>query len=182
MDTLKDKIYTILKACIGSETVIYADQNTTRPSLPYWTIKVQSIIAIGGDEVIQSTTNDDSQNIIGVRQATVQVKRMGEDSEIECANLLSVLHTTTNQALWKSNKISCFYASQVTNLAIVLDNSSIEERAGLDIFVRFGTDLLDTGAGMINTVSIEGEYETVDITAQFDANDDLTHTIIASSL
>lgn len=182
MNTLKPKLYTLVKAGIGDETLIYSDQNASRPPIPYWTMRVQSIATIGNYEVIQNKTNIDAQNIVGIRQATVQIQRIGEDSEISCLSFRALLNTTAIQDLWSTNKISCFDVSQVTNLATKLDNSVIEERAGMDLFVRFASDLLDESSGMFNTVSTNGEYETVDITAQFDANDDLTHTIIASSL
>lgn len=181
MNTLKSKLYTLVKAGIGSETLIFADQNSSRPQLPYWTLKIQSIVSVGDDEIIQDETND-YQHIVGVREATVQIQRYGDDSEIACLNFRSNLKTEANTALWFENKISCFNQEQVTNLSTKLDNSHIEERAGIDLFVRFAADLLDGSSGVFDTVEVEGEYETVDLTSSFDANDDLTHTIIASNL
>lgn len=181
MQTLKPKLHALIQGAVGSETVIFADQNSPRPELPYWTIRIQSILTVGEAEYIQSD-DDNSQHVVGVREATVQVQRFGEDSEIACLFLKANLRTESTQNGWFDNKIACFNIGLIANLTTKLDNANIEERAALDLFVRFGSDLLDGSSGMFNTVNMTGEYETVDTTAEFDANDDLTNVIVSSNL
>ena len=74
---LKPNLYALVKALIGAETLVFADQNAPRPALPYWTIRVQVQRAVGRDYYSQGVTNDGDQQIDGVREATVQVQRIG---------------------------------------------------------------------------------------------------------
>lgn len=166
MSALKSTLYTLLKASIGAETVIFADQNSPRPALPYWTMKVQLRRKIGHDAYSQGVTNAGEQTVFGVREGTVQIQRIGTDSGVKMSDLRDILAKTSVMEQWRVSKISLYDMGDVQNVPYPLDDTQLEPRASMDIFVRFGTSLLDT----------VGAIETLDITAGFDSKPNLTET------
>lgn len=179
MNTLKTKLYALVKASIGSETVIWADQNSPRPAFPFWTVRLQSLRSVGESDKGQGVSNAGAQAVQNVREGTVAVQRFGTDSDIACQGLKDTLTMTSVTDQWYTNSIALFDVGNVVNLTAKLDNSQLEPRAALDLFIRFNSIVTDTGAGVgaIETVEATGEYETTDVTGAFDANADLTHTV-----
>lgn len=158
MNTLKGKLYTLVKASIGSETLVFSDQNSPRPALPYWTIRVQSIRRLGSEDYSQGVTNDGDQTITGAREATLAIQRFGPDSDISCQNLVDTLQKTTVREAWQAQDISCYETGDVLNISTTLDKSIIEPRAAVDLFVRFGASFVDT-VGAIETVVNTGQTD-----------------------
>lgn len=174
MNGLKADIYTLIAALTGGEKVIWSDQNSPRPALPYWTIKLNTLPMLGSAEYGQGVTNDGDQTIWRTNQATLEVQRFGPDSEIKCHGLRSDLDKTTVRESWGLKLISCYDSGPVNNLAIKLDNSTIEPRAAFDMFLRFGSRVLDR-VGAIETVVIDGEYPGAE-------SEDLAQVITAASV
>lgn len=174
--SLKTIIYDLVKARVGSETLIWADQNAPRPPLPYWTVRVQVQRAVGDDYHSQGVDDQGDETILGVREATIQIQRYGTDSDEKCADLRDTLSKTTVMEQWQLQKLALYDIGDVQNVPYKLDNSQLEPRASVDLFIRFGTKLLDR-VGWIDTVDIGAKYETVDLTPAFDENVDLAQTI-----
>lgn len=169
--SLKDTLYTLVKAVIGAETVIFADQNSPRPAIPYWTLRVSMGRALGVDYFSQGVTAQGDQTIAGVREATLQVQRIGANSDTACADLRDNLSKTTVMEAWRLQKIALYDTGDVQNIPFKLDNSQLEPRASVDLFVRFGTELLDR-VGAVETVTIDAAYRTLE-----SDNPDLADTI-----
>lgn len=176
MDNLKPDLYTLVKALVGAETLVFADQNAPRPALPYWTIRVQVQRAVGGDYYSQGVTNDGDQQVDGVREATIQVQRIGTDSDLKVAELRDNLSKTTALEQWQLKDLALYDTGDVQNVPFPLDKSQLEPRASVDLFVRFGSKILDR-VGAIEVVSVAAGYETVSLTPGFDANPDLAQDI-----
>ena len=174
--TVKATIGALLKAVIGSETLIFADQNAPRPALPYWSMRIASRRAIGEDAYSQGVDANGDQKVSGVREVTVQVQRFGADSDVVCADLRDKLSRTTVIEAWQAEKFALLNVGDVLNIPYKLDNSQFEPRASLDLFVRFGTELLDR-VGWIDTVETSAEYVTNQTLGFDDSNDDLTEVI-----
>lgn len=172
MNTLKATLYTLLKARVGAETLIEADQNAARPALPYWTWRLQSMPSIGSDSYSQGTTSAGDQTVNGVREGTINLQRYGDDSEITVAGVRDDFAKVSVMQSWQQAKLALIRLGPVQNVPIKLDNSKFEARASLDIFIRFGTKLLDR-VGFINVVEIGGEYPD---TAAEDVPDQITVT------
>ena len=68
---------------------------------------------------------------------------------------------------WQLAKIALYDIGDVKNIPFPLDKSQLEPRASLDLFVRFGTELLDR----------VGIIEQVDMTGTFDGNVELIQTV-----
>ena len=157
--SVKDTLYTLLKASVGSETLVFADQNAPRPPLPYWTLRLSAQRKVGDDAYSQGVDNNGDQLVSGVREITVQVQRFGPDSDVKCADLRDNLSRTTILEEWQRQKIALYNSSDVLNVPYKLDNSQLEPRASVDLFVRFGTELLDR-VGVIETVETSAGYVT----------------------
>jgi hypothetical protein len=164
--TLKSSLYTLLKAAIGSETVVFADQNAPRPALPYWTIKISTQRGIGIDGTSQGVDVSGNITIKGVREATVHVQRIGPGAIEGVADLRDNLAKVTIHEQWQVADMAIYDISDVQDIPFPLDNSQLEPRAVLDVFVRFGTTLLDN-VGIIETLDIDGNYIT---NAEIDPN------------
>lgn len=174
--TVKQTLYTLVKALIGSETLVFADQNAPRPSLPYWTIRLSVQRAKGGDVFSQGVDNNGDQLISGVREITVQVQRIGTDSDVACADLRDNLSRTTVMEEWQRQKIALYDVGDVLSVPYKLDNSQLEPRAIVDLFVRFGTELLDR-VGVIEVVETSAGYVTNQTLGFDDPNTDLAEVI-----
>lgn len=173
---IKDTLYTLVKGLVGAETLIFADQNAPRPPLPYWTLRLSAQRKVGVDYYSQGVTDDGDQQIDGVREATVQVQRIGADSDFKVAELRDNLSKTTVLEQWQLKGLALYNTGDVQNIPFPLDKSQLEPRASVDLFVRFGSKILDR-VGAIEVVGITARYETVDLTPGFDANPDLAEVI-----
>ena len=174
--TVKATLYTLVKALIGAETLVFADQNAPRPPLPYWTIRLAAQRAVGEDAYSQGVDANGDQTVSGVREITVQVQRFGPDSDVACADLRDNLSRTTVSETWQVQKIALYDVGDVLNVPYKLDNSQLEPRASVDLFVRFGTELLDR-VGWIDTVEMDAGYVTNQTQGFDDPNPDLAEVI-----
>jgi hypothetical protein len=174
--SLKSSLYTLLKAVIGSETVVFADQNSPRPALPYWTIKVSVQRGIGIDSMSQGVDISGNMTIKGVREATVHLQRIGTGAIDSCTDLRDNLAKVTVHEQWQAANISIYDIGDVQDIPFPLDNSQLEARAVLDIFVRCGTSLLDN-VGIIETVEADGDYITNAELDMTEINPDLAQEI-----
>lgn len=157
--TAKATLYTLLKALVGAETLVFADQNAPRPPLPYWTLRLSAQRKVGDDAYSQGVDTNGDQLVSGVREITVQVQRFGPDSDVKCADLRDNLSRTTVLEEWQRQKIALYDLGDVLNVPYKLDNSQLEPRSSVDLFVRFGTELLDR-VGAIETVATTAGYVT----------------------
>ncbi len=168
MNTLKSKLYTLLKAVIGSETLIFSDQNSPRPSLPYWTMRIQSLRSLGDQYFSQGVSPTGDQHIFGTREATIAIQRYGDDSDLKCQELVDTIGKTTVSEAWSVQNISCYETGDVINIIQLLDKSVIEPRAAVDLFIRFGGDVTDN-VGMIETIETTGDLpghdDAIDVVA-----------------
>jgi hypothetical protein len=174
--SLKSTLQALIKAVIGDEALIFADQNSPRPSLPYWTMRISAQRAIGVDAYSQGVDDDGDQLVTGVREVTVQMQRFGTDSDVACADLRDNLSRTTILEQWQIQKIALYDIGDVLNVPYKLDNSQLEPRASVDLFVRFGTELLDR-VGVIETVETAAGYVTNQTLGFDEPNSDLAEVI-----
>jgi hypothetical protein len=174
--TVKATLYALLKALVGAETLVFADQNAPRPPLPYWTLRLSAQRQVGEDSYSQGVDINGDQLVSGVREITVQVQRFGTDSDVSCADLRDNLSRTTVLEEWQRQKIALYDVGNVLNVPYKLDNSQLEPRASVDLFVRFGTELLDR-VGSIDKVETSAGYVTNQTQGFDEANPDLAEVI-----
>lgn len=157
MSALEDKLYTLLTPLLNGEVLIFADQNAPRPALPYWTLNVSPRKHLGRDGYSQGVTDDGDQEVYGVRESTAQVQRIGKDSDELVEGLRDDLSRVTVQEQWQLEGISCFNTGDVQDVPFPMDNNHLEPRAVLDLFVRYGTKLIDR-VGVIEVVDVDATY------------------------
>jgi len=173
--SLRDTLHTLISARTNSETVIFADQNAPRPPLPYWTVRLSARRLLGRDAYSQGVDQDGMQLVSGVRELTLQVQRYGQASDVAVADLCDQLSLTTVLEEWQVAKLSLYDVGDVLDVAYKLDNAQLEPRASVDLFVRFGTELLDD-VGWIDVVEVGSEYVTNQTLGFDEPNADLSET------
>lgn len=155
--TVASSLYTLIKTQIGNETLIFADQNAPRPTIPYWTMRLASQRLIGRDSYSNGVDISGNQKVRGVREITVNIQRIGLDSTIVVGDLRDNLSKTTVQEAFQLQKLSLYDTTDVLNIPFKFDDSSLEPRASMDLLVRFGSELLDN-VGIIETIGVEAKY------------------------
>ncbi len=153
MNTLQSKLYTLIKARVGAETLIFADQNAPRPAVPYWIIRLDVQNMVGSDEHSNGVDNDGDLTIRGVREATVNLQRIGADSPVIVAGVRDDMSRQTVRDAWAAQNIACYNIGAVQNVPFPFDDQYIEPRAAFDLFIRFGVFLEDR-VGIIETVNV----------------------------
>lgn len=174
--TVASSLYTLVKSQIGAETLIFADQNAPRPTIPYWTMRLASQRLIGRDSYSNEIDNSGNQKVRGVREITVNVQRIGEDSSSFVGDLRDNLSKTTVLEAFQIEKLALYDTTDVLNVPFKMDESSLEPRASMDLLVRFGSELLDN-VGIIDTVDIAAQYVTNQTLGFTSLNVDLAETI-----
>jgi hypothetical protein len=174
---LNEKVFSIISPLVAPEKWIFSNQNSPREALPYWTIRISSIRPIGKDSYGQGVDENGNQLVFGVREATVQLQRIGEDSYMYCLDLANNLSRITVIDAFSLEKIALYDIGNVIDAPYTLDNSRIESRAVVDLFIRFGTELLDN-VGIIETVDVDSSYVTNQEKGFSNPNNDLAEDII----
>lgn len=151
--TLKTDLYTLMQPIIGG-TVIWMDQNTPRPALPYSAMKVTSMTRVGFDHYSDAPAG--VQTVKGDREFVLNVQRFGPDSVEALQAVADKLRLTTNIDKFIKAKLPVIDAESVTDVAALLDQTKIEPRASLDVRLRLKSSLTDN-VGYIDTVVIDAD-------------------------
>jgi hypothetical protein len=157
MSAIEDKLYALLTPMLAGELLVFADQNAPRPALPYWTLNVSPRRHLGRDGYSQGVDDDGDQDVFGAREATAQVQRIGNDSDTYVQDLRDNLSKISVQEQWQVSGVSLFNTGDVLDVPFPMDNNHLEPRAVMDLFVRFGTKVIDR-VGIIETVVADATY------------------------
>ena len=158
--TLKTRLYALLQP-IMTGTVIWADQSSPRPAMPYTTLKLGSITEVGGEHY-SDVDSEGIQTVIGVRECVLNVQRFGPDSVDSVQTFADKLRLNTNLDKFRVQEIACYDISPVTDIAQLLNGIAIEPRASVDVNIRFASNQSDN-VGIIETVissGVVGPYNT----------------------
>lgn len=154
---LRTVIVPLLQYIIGVETLVRLDQNAPKAGLPFWTYKLSVHRGIGVDGYGQGVDNAGNIKVKGVREATLNIQRIGDGAVDKVTDFRDDLTRITVQERFQQAKISLYDIGDVQDVPYPLDGDHLEPRASLDLFIRFGTELLDQ-VGIIETVVAEGHY------------------------
>jgi len=157
MSAIETKLYDLLSPMLGAEVLIFADQNAPRPAIPYWTLNVSPRKHLGRDAYSQGVDADGDQEVYGVREATAQVQRIGKDADTFVQDLRDELSKITVQERWQIAGVSLFNTGDVQDVPFPMYNNHLEPRAIIDLFVRYGTKLIER-VGFIETVVPDATY------------------------
>ena len=151
--SLKARLWTLLQPIIG-EAVIWADQNAPRPAMPYCTLKLNTIKR-KGTPYYASPDSNGLQDVLTMREATLQVQRFGDGSVEALETVSDKLALNSNLDKFSLQDISAYDVSSVTDVALLLNSLATEPRASVDVSVRWWADVSDN-VGLIETVISDG--------------------------
>ena len=158
MINLKADIHDLLSALAPGTPLIFSDQNAPRPALPYWTIKITVQRDLGTDYYSDGVDALGDQEIHGVREATIQIQRIGTDSDFRMCELRDNLSKTTVLDKFRLKDISLYDKTEVLNIPFPLDGAQMEPRAAMDLFIRFGSKIIDR-VGVIEVINVISTYQ-----------------------
>lgn len=151
--TLKTRLYTLIDPFF-TEPVIWADQTSPRPPLPYVTLRLGVISPIG-EPHYSDVDNAGIQTVLAVRESILNVNRFGDDSVAALETFSDKLMLNSNLDKFSVQDISAFDVSAVTDVAQLLNGLAIEPRASVDVSIRWTADQTDN-VGIIQTVIGDG--------------------------
>lgn len=151
--TLKTRLWALMQPIIGG-TVIWADQNSPRPALPYCTLKLNTISRVGTPYYADPNSGG-LQSVQVTRESILQVQRYGNDSVNALNEFADKLALNSNQDKFSLQDISAFDVSDVTDVALLLNALATEPRASVDVSIRWVSDQTDD-VGLIETVISNG--------------------------
>lgn len=164
---LRDTIRTLFKDAIGAEELIFANQNSPRPPLPYWVMQITTTRRLGRDSYSQGVDINGVQKVKGVREANVRILRIGADSNQRVNDLADGLSKVSVLEKFQLAKIALYAVGDVMDVPYKLDNNQFEPRSIVDVSLRFGSELIDT-VGIIESIEVSAEFdEKADLSTVF---------------
>ena len=152
--SLETDIYDLFNPIITG-TVIWADLNKPRPALPYSSIKMNSMRYVNQDHYSDATSLG-IQTVTGDREFTLSIQNFGKTDCVTFLNgVVNKLRLNTNLDKFMAKKIVPFNTGAVLDISALVDNTNIEKRASLDVFIRIKSSITDN-VGYINTTNVEG--------------------------
>ena len=164
-DAVESAAFRVLSQLI-SIPLAYANQNKSRPPLPYATIRVSTRTTVGRDE--HGLVNGDGlMPSHGVREGTVMINVYGGSAREHCDDLVNNIRKTTSRYLMRREHFVISNSSQVNDLTALRDDANFEAMANVDLTFRYTGKYLDD-VGLIETVDATGDIGGIE-----------THTTIA---
>ena len=135
--------------------VIFSDQNAPRPAYPYATIRMNSIVKIGWDEIREINPQTNIATIGGQRRATISVNYFGTKPLEEISKAFNSLEKQTVQDQLAASGIAIQEKNDIQNLTAMLE-TVFEERSFFDFFIGLADNVQDD-LGIIETVELTGQ-------------------------
>lgn len=150
-----DALYDALAPLVGTDTLVFADENGVRAKLPYYVMRPTSFRQLGRDH-FGDVNAQGIMPVTGDREFTLSLQRHGEGSVEALNTLVSRLRLITTQDRLRSLGLVFIRSEAVTNISALLDETEIEPRAGVDIMFRITSRMLDN-VGIIENLELTGE-------------------------
>lgn len=167
MPTFKENLYAAMKP-LFPETLIWADMSSPTPARPYSVMRVQSVKTLNMDH--HSDVNSNGLiSVTGDREFTLNIQRFQdykapEDVTSHLQAVVDKLRLRSHIDRLLSKGLAAYHSHAVQNISGLLDNTQIENRAMVDILVRYRSTQLDD-VGLIETVNMrctdEPEYTVI---------------------
>lgn len=133
-------------------TVIRARRNGPKPRKPFATLRLYGFRKIGMDEERPTGTAGELE-IWGEREATLEVQYFGDDAQNKLLTVEQSLQRPTIVDRCVDAGVAFFDAGSVQDLTALLDTTLYEERAAIDLSIRFAVTVADN-PGFITRVNI----------------------------
>lgn len=154
--SMETDLMALIQPLVGG-TVVFMDQNSPRPPLPFCAMKIKSVVPINRDHYSAPDANG-VQSVIGDRQFTLSIQRYqaygAESVTTPLQTISDKLRLVSVQDKFSKKNLVAYDTMAVTDISELIDKAQIEKRANLDIMMRYKSRLTDT-VGFISTASIE---------------------------
>lgn len=133
--------------------VIFYEPNAPRPSVPYVTLYLNSIVAVNQDWTADDADSAGVVDMKGDRQFTLQVQAYGGDPLTVLENIRTSLQKQTVLDTLRANGIAFYQSLNIADITELVD-SQFERRGQLDIL--FGIAQIYTDApGYFNEIEVQ---------------------------
>lgn len=150
----KDSIYTYIADNVGGIPVIWTNQNSPRPSMPYILLTLTAIptefFPFAG-----STDNSGNRSLSYTGQFLLSIQSHGEDSMDYLQTLQESFSTADGKVALHNLGLTIQNESDITELPTVIDKT-IEPRWLYELDIGFCNSYIEN-VGVIETVEISGE-------------------------
>ena len=153
-------IHSIVTELLGC-TVIWANQNGPKPRKPFAKLRLYASRSVGMNDEVPTDTAGKIE-IKGTIEKTLEVQYFGTDAEQKLIELNQALSKPTVLDKCFSASVAFFDAQNVQDLTGLLDATNYEERASIDLSVRFTLSATDE-PGYFDKVSINADGKTLEI-------------------
>ena len=139
--------------------VILANQNQTRPTLPYVVIKIQDRRRVGFDSFVNVNIGTEDTPIYvqrqqGVREFNVDIQAFGPESWDACADITDALQTDQYIDEFRGAGVVIYDMENARDISWV-DNSKFKERHQMTLNCRAAIQI-DNATDVIDTIEING--------------------------
>lgn len=156
--TVKLNLYTWASSVVPvGMPVIFYEPNAPRPTVPYVSLYLNSIVAINQDWTESRADSLGTVDMKGDRQFTLQVQGYGGDPLTVLENIRTSLQKQTVLDNLRANGIAFYQSLTIGDITELVD-SQFERRAQLDILFGIAQIYTDT-PGYFDEVEIEGTVE-----------------------
>ena len=143
-------------------TVIWSNDNGPKPDLPYVALRRQVLNPIGGDYLSKPDSNGEAK-ISGNRDLIIYFQAYGTNAMGVLENLWTVRLIPASQEQLATKGISLINKLALNNIT-GLNETKFEERAQMDLVFLFASLRIDVDVGIIENISINGEYKQGNLT------------------
>lgn len=143
----------LIKELLPEVNVFWANQGNPKQIKPFVTLQLTDENTIDMMDEILRTEQPGILKIKGHREQILSVNYFGSEAMEKLAELKQSLDRPTIVDRCFAQGIAFFKASSVRNLTALLDNRKYENRANLELFIRF-VRITNDNPGWIETVSV----------------------------
>jgi len=152
-ETVKTNLYTWAISVVPALTpVIFANENSPRPALPYVTLYLTSLVQIGEDWT-PKPDNAGGAEMVGDREFTLQIQCYGGDPITILENVRSSLQKQSVLDTLRANGIVFVNHFPISDVTQLLD-TEYEARGTMDVLFRIA-QLNTDDLGKIETVEVQ---------------------------
>lgn len=139
--------------------VIWLDQNMPRPDRPYIGLKMTNFVNVGR-EYITTPNTDGASKIYRHKEFTLNIHCYGDGTTDPIEVALNIEHAQDKEALkaiLEAQQIAVVDTLMgATDTSVKLD-TIFESRASLDLKMRMPFETTDSGQGVIEAITVEGD-------------------------
>ncbi len=147
----KSFIHSIMTELLGC-TVIWAKQNGPKPKKPFATLRLYAFRGVGTNDEVPTDTPGGVE-VKGTFEATLEIQYFGDSAEQKLIELDQSLSKPTIVDRCFGTGVAFFDAQNVQDLTGLLDATNYEERASIDLSIRYANAMTDN-PGYVSQVNL----------------------------